>query len=354
MAGQPSSYSGKPPQQTRTTPSQYDYATLYEEWLLQAQQQQQNANDNNNNSYVSAMAMRAGRLGAMQCAIMDSATEKTDFLSGLLKRMELDEDLVVVDKNKKNNSHNQRMLPLPLATLEQNTSCKKKNNERNLASVADVDAFFEAYPECIRPGWEEYDDTSSSSSEEEELRPSRRKKRPLEKEKTPPAKLPEVAAPPHANYQSHSFSHLQQKPFGMESKHSNNYPQQQQQQQQPQPIYNATQTWEETHPQQEISAFQTAKEFAQSNGDYVPPPHRQQHQQRTSTNSVNEYHQYNPYQQQQPQEHEPPSNSPLVKPQGPLIRDSLKRKFQPPKRGAAAASNNSRGGEVRLPMIIHL
>jgi hypothetical protein len=357
-------------------PSQYEYATLYEEWLLQ-QKNAGNADTSSakNLNYASRLAARAGIMGAMQCAIMDKPpNETTDFLRGLLRRMDLED----------NDTMAAYCVPVD---PQQDERPRNKDTARQV--VVDVDTFFDTYPECIKEGWDTYVESESDSDDDtddeaEASQQTRRKKRPRSTETSLPAKLPDHVPPAPVNNpyqgskknlhqpQPESFpihDQIQNQPFLNSNQQHQNLPPFPYNNRQPTRQDNSsrmnysnnginsnpnnTQCWED-HCQKQ-NPFQTAREYAQATGDYAPPPLQQQQQQQNYQRSLNNHqtpyqksmnhnpYDNNPYQQQQePQEEDP--NSPLL--QGPIIRDSLKRKFQPPKRGASSASTSSRDSKT--------
>jgi SpoVK/Ycf46/Vps4 family AAA+-type ATPase len=164
--------------------SQADHAVQYEDWLLKYRNvtdrfndvsvsNQHQADENAQNALLgqlcaSAVAVRAGRMGSLQCAVQDAASNSTvdaDATRQLMyqARMQMERDATSTEQ--------MTALDTMIPTLKNNHT-----NRLPLQSVqVDVDAFFEEFPECIRSDW---NDPESESEGEEEEEDSRRKRRP--------------------------------------------------------------------------------------------------------------------------------------------------------------------------------
>ena len=185
----------------------------------------------------------------------------------------------------------------------------------------DVDAFFEAYPDCGTDENEDMGNLDEILVEDEDPPPPKRVA-------TAPAVVPTVALPPPPIAPPKPVG--PPPPVAPPARQSAN-----------------TASWDEWDLQQ--NPFQTAREMAGMPTNPPPPQqstnpyHQQQHP------SANPYQQPppNPYQQQHP--HANPYQQPTeaAPPPAPPIRDSLRRKFQPPKR--AAVSSNNQGGTAPKP-----
>lgn len=339
---------------------QYDYASLYEDWHIQEEKAANDITSTGSNVggegasvYAKALAARAGKIGTLQCAIQNkSPSENPRFLQALVERLELEDD-------------GRRPIPLPNYVVQPQQKLEHKPLGPAHVNVS-IDAFFEEYPECVRSDWDdigEEDSSSESSDEDDDVEKSRSKKRPLSAATTNifPTNVPnstqtsEVTAPPcilypsqnyckekHMNpaiHQSRSYpvQHVQHHPHN--SNQQPHLPPTNPRQQhsfpppfshnpvQPNSELNKRANYAPSHDNDDDgwddppNPFQTAREYAGVVGDQAAS---KQHQQR-----------YNPYRDQPQQEEEV-----VTLPQGPPIRESLKRKFQVPKLGAAQKNDS--------------
>lgn len=323
-----------------------NFATLYEELLLKygdAKERLKNCENDEENELVStALPTRAALGASLQCALMKE-TQNLEALAELWDQTmwETDGDAAaqVGPLLSLANAPNDGKVT---AMLQQAGKASYKNN-----GTANVDAFFEDYPECARQEWDDSDsDESDDELQEAKKMPANTENRtspqledmdvvvmekvvqPSQAEShfsytEPAAPVPAPMGAPQNPYLQQQNTHApqppprqpqyQQQPGG--TRH-NAWEQQQQQQQS-----NNSAAWDSFHSQQ--NPFQTAREFAQVGGDSGPSYH-----QGNDYQSMNQQQQqYNPYAKQQPPQ------EPQQQIRAPNIPDSLKRKFQPPKRG---------------------
>lgn len=192
----------------------------------------------------------------------------------------------------------------------------------------DVDAFFEEYPHCSRPNWEEdviYEDDDSTSDHDSvrilEPKPVAKATHvasPRQKANPPPTGNPGQFHNPYAVHAP------QQKP---DSSFSNIERQR---------GTSSSVSWEE---HESSNPFQTAREYAKIESKETgkaQPSRTQQHSESTGTqhNSM-----HNPYDKSVMVSSSPP-------PPMPIIRDSLKRKFRPPQKGTQSSSNTTNRGQT--------
>lgn len=336
------------------------YATLYEEWLLknsEAKERLKNGeiDETQAREFLSAaIAARTGLAGSLQCALMEKSHD-VEALTELWNQTiwESDEDAAAQVRS---------LLPLIQASNDykiQNEADAKDDDES-----ANVDSFFEDYPECVRQDWEESD---SDESDDEEVQEVQHQSKKVATSAAPAFDRPQPqSSPQHLDMEvvvekvqpSQAESHFSytepaptmaapQNPYMQQNSHqvvtSNAsqappMPMQQQQQRQTagaryntweQSNNNNTASWDDFRSQQ--NPFQTARELAQIGGDSEP-----QQQQGNNYQSMN-------HQQQQ---HNPYARPPQQEPQqvrAANIPDSLKRKFQPPKRGEPQQQRQNQG-----------
>jgi len=458
-------------------PSPYDYATLYEEWLLhhqklqeQQQKEEQSVNNNNTNClYARALVARAGRLGTLQCAIWDKPPSETDgFLRGILDCMELDDDGEFSNGEFRGGLNN---LLLPSyavdAAANSHSSVNVRQRQKQAAvqnmngatssidlALADVtvDAFFDEYPECVRLGWGAAQERDKDSDDDEDddgddgdcnvlignkhgyPEPQRKKQSVVATSSTSTISanttgaatcVPDARAfqksqqenqqtqqrpPMGASVSAESILYSQTKyedltnsdnetkdqntytynrtnnhaaasaetsqinpyrsvpqqhpdqnipPSQPKNPNANSYPIHNDHNQQKPMVTNTPQSWDDYTRAQ--NPFRTAREVANANRHQHNSHQQQQQQQQCHDNQNNnpycnnqQYSQYHHQQQHSyPRVEENEANSPIV--QGPVIRESLKRKFMPPtiKRGGTSTTGNSStngNGNVRQVM----
>lgn len=313
------------------------YNLLYEDWLLQSRRIDAEIarTDASDATRLQALAghslvARVGLLGTVQASGMD--------MSVCTSRME---------KEAAKETHQKAVRSLLTARMDAIIHCqqRRQSSMRRQATVReepDVEAFLEAYPECRKAEADESDDETSENGEE-----------------MVPTQHASVRAPvnvyPTMDYQSQQ--HQQQtvavttNPYHAQS---GQYPPQppphRQQHQQPPPTFapptthlhtktvSSASSWNDQQHGVGQNPFQTATEYARAGGGGEPLKEQQQH-------SRHVYPQP-PSQQQPQQQHYNPyaanhSNSPPPPP-APMIRESLKRKYQLPVRiGAGDASSSS-------------
>jgi hypothetical protein len=143
-------------------PSQADHAVNFEDLLLKYRkvlekfESNQNQQDENvlNKLTAAAVAARTARIGALQCALQDASSSNMEMgaLGQLMEhvQVEMERDATSIEQMKALDA----MIP------------KLNKNVPRLALQpvqVDVDAFFEDYPECIPPDWNQ----AESESEDE-------------------------------------------------------------------------------------------------------------------------------------------------------------------------------------------
>lgn len=413
-----------------TAVSQADHAVLYEDWLLKyrkvtdrfdedSKRNQQKEDGENvllGKLTAEAVAVRAGRMGDLQCAVKDAKADDVDAVRKLMNQvqMQVERDATSVEQMKALDT----MIPkfggtqrLPLQSVE-----------------VDVDGFFEEFPECVRSDWNDPESESEDDDDEDDddrkERDSKRKKRPRSadtnrQQDVPPPPQPETrempqqrpttAARPNpyaarprqetANLQQQnanqyntvdlsttttnrqnvptqtppfhqSYPDPQSRPVDLTTtttNHQNVPPPQTQpfRQSYPRPgpgpppsahqrrapppppppnpsMQGSRQAWDD---HQSKNPFQSAREYAwaedgaQKKENKGAPTNPQQHQYRQPPQQHQQQHQpqppggyHNPYANTAPGMDHNNNNPP---PDQPIIRDSLKRKFQIPKRGAS-------------------
>ncbi|CAB9526910.1 Fidgetin-like protein 1 [Seminavis robusta] len=303
--------------------SQYDFATMYEEWYLL----QQKVNDNNNDgpqSYFAALAARAGRMGNIQSAIMNKGpAENSGFLQGMLQMMQLEDE---------------PNLPAALVHVPVTPSAAESIQlDQNRRVEVDMDAFFQEYPECMRSKEEySYDDDDSddyhneSGSSEEEIIDLQPQKKVLKTTKeiaiqTDFQPTREDGATNSFLYSQQSNNPAVQQPPTKPERH-NPY-------KKPNSNSNDNAFYSLVPPtqfQQQQSApenpFVSAMEFAKTSGNTAQQNHTQQQQ--TAFQCA-------PADGAEMEESDNPISN------APNIRDSLRRKFQPPKMNAQSKGNTS-------------
>lgn len=344
-----------------------ELSSLYEACLLDYRKVSETPKENRNNADFCRQSLQARveLLGAVQCAAMEAGPDNRYLAQALLEQTtrDLDQDAASPEQVQ------------ALETLLPKMDAQVKRLPLQKVQV-DVDSFFQVYPECKRVDDSDESDSDSSEDEEEGSATRHRKKKPTvaaiggAKNDANGRPVPTAPSNPYAskknsdargqgatsnqsaidltedsaeatsaydpsfnpapahyhppNYQQPQRSAPPVQQQSWEGQQRMPPPAQQSwagQQPQPRMAPSAQQAWEDHNRKQ--NPFQTAREFAfagdQANSNDPAP------QQAMG---------YNPYAQQQP-------NSPP--PEQPIIRDSLKRKFQPPKRVAATSKS---GGEV--------
>jgi len=317
-----------------------DHATIYEDWLLRYRKIVES--DDNEVDVIQALTVRAGRLGALQ-----SADKEEPFVQELLEQVQLEMDQDVQHEMK----HWDKMV------------LQWKNNDKErlpLQEVSvDVDAFFEEYPQCIRADWSDEDSSDEEEEIDEKKETMRPRKKPNEKHPQPPTstfseqkmppqrsatapngnpyamnshqtrpKDPPPQQPPPSQQQTGAFQYTPVDLTGPD--HSQPAPRA------PPPVQYAPpsappavvvqqSSWDDRRNR---NPFQTAREYAWAGGnkDNNQLPQQQQGA-------------CNPYARAASLESPPPEQ--------PVIRESLKRKFQPPKRVASSEVRSTKYQIIR-------
>ena len=158
---------------SREQPRTISYATLYEEWLLKnskAKERLKRDEIDEEHAHEFLSAALAGRIGlgaSLQCALMNG-THDIEALTELWNQTlwEADEDAA---------SQATALLSL-LKPSNDNKGQAMKNAADNVEDIesANIDAFFDDYPECARQDWED-SDSDESDDEEEEVQPQSKK-----------------------------------------------------------------------------------------------------------------------------------------------------------------------------------
>jgi hypothetical protein len=325
--------SGASPSSTKTS-----YANLYEEWLLKyGQVKERLKNDENDESKAhellsAAIAARAGFAGGLQCALMEE-TGNVEALTELWNHTlwEIDRDAAA------------QVGPL-VSLAKASSDCKLSADvvDEEVAG-ADVDAFFDDYPECVRENWDESDTDEDESDEEiQQVQPYSKKMAAASE----PSRRSE-SYPQHQDMdvvvvekvQPAPTDHnplYQQAPTARAGAPRNPYMQQNRDDIAANPLHpkqhpanggkrdtrgqnssNNAASWDDFRSQQ--NPFQTAREYARISAENEPQGNERQPQP--------SYPQHNPY--NKPPEAQEPQQQQIG---GPHIPESLKRKFQPPKR----------------------
>lgn len=319
------------------------FATLYEEWLLKyGDVKERLKNDGNDETKVHALlsaatAARAGFTGGLQCALMEE-TDNDEALIELWNHTMWD-----IDRD-------------AAAQLGLLVSLAKASSDYNLCpdadeeASADVDAFFDDYPECVRKDLCELDSDEDESDEEmQEAQPSSKKMTASE-----PSRRPES----HPQHEDTDVVVEKVQPAPTDRN----------------PLYQRVSTAQTTAPRNPY--------FQENRDDFAAnPPHPQQHLanggkcdalgQRSNNTTWDDFRsQQNPFQtareyahaggenELQGKEYQPshPQHNPNHKPseaqepqqpqnRGPIIPESLKRKFQPPTRNAVNTQQRQTQGE---------
>jgi hypothetical protein len=165
---------------TMTTTTPIDYATQNEEWLAQYRHVQDSLDDDAGD-VAFALVTRAGRLGALQCALdgdNDDEDHETTLPSMIRTFLEQTQHEMDCDAA---SAQQLELLELLAPQAATTTTTKTTTTSQNAASQTtsctdvDVDAFFEEYPECTRSDWDQVCNNEVSDSEEdsdeEEVRP---------------------------------------------------------------------------------------------------------------------------------------------------------------------------------------
>jgi hypothetical protein len=340
-------------QQHQEKPSQYDFATLYEEWYMLQQQQRQrrqkhaksnkegNVSSNDSSlAYTAALASRAGRLGNIQAAILSKEpTENDGYLRALLEIMRLEEE---EDDNDP---------PFLSSSCLNGVQALNPSQATTALLEVDMDAFFEEYPECMKQK-EDYhnddnDEWESSCEEEDAPKQPQRKKISVatqtsatqDSQQQQPL-LEKKEAPGSFNHSQPRMDRQLMNPYS--SARPQNFPQ---------PAPDIQRHLTQRHPvkqtaitvanpvQQSVepsqNQFQTALEFASGGGETAPshPPQiQQQQQQQLHCHGYG----FDYLQGVEPPEEAGSPGAPAL-----AIRDSLKRKYQDPKIGVNPASLSS-------------
>jgi hypothetical protein len=346
---------------SRKQPRKVSYATLYEEWLLKnskvkEQLKSDEIDEARAHEFMSdALAARTGLGTSLQCALMNE-THDIEALTELWNQTlwETDEDAA---------SQVTHFLPL-FKSLNDNKGLKMKNAAEDIEDTksANIDAFFDDYPKCVRQDWED-SESDESDDDEERVQPQSKKMAtapasdersalPSTQQRSDLAVVVEKVQPSQA--ESH-FSYTEpapmaapQNPYGQQQPTFQAAPppplMHQQQRQQQQTVSSRYNTWEQNSNnaswddfRSQQNPFQTARELAQVGGDNNNS--QQQGNDYRSMNQQQQQQHHNPY-ARQPQQQEPQHI------RAPNIPDSLKRKFQPPKRGAENANQQQQNQTV--------
>lgn len=346
-----------------------DYESLNEELIAIYQ-----SNCKNSDGFADQILSRAARLGVLQAAMLDDSNASISPSIVSLLSQTVEEITIAATANAQ---ALENCLPAGQAP--------QKSSESREVSSLDLDAFFAEYPECMKvlPVTDPADDSDSDDSDVVQVvsAPRPRKNLKLPNPNQEP-KFPSIQPQKDSNQNSNMAAQQQQQqqqqnraisnpyqkrahpnngnssfdarpnPYAKSAAQSsafvytqdgqdqsniaarNNAPNrqlQQHHQQQPDVYGNpiANSSWD--NHQQQQNPFQTAREIAHSHGEndvqnHAPPP---------SNEGWNHYHDPN-HRYANPHNPYPPvpeEGEPLAR-RGPSIPDSLKRKFQPPKRVA--------------------
>ena len=209
-----------------------DYVSENEEWIaryrkLQNSLEQIKTNDESNHNdwlVAATLVTRAGRLGMLQCATRDQG-ENTPSIENLLDQTKHEMDLDAASP--KELLLLERLAAAAAAAPQNNhldVQSQTSNVKEDICTAVDVDAFFEEYPECVKPSWdnrsEEVMDSSSDDDSETEVVEQRPRKD--TKEESHPQQVIDVDESSNNRQRPHSLNPLAQA-------------QQQQQQQQQRP-----------------------------------------------------------------------------------------------------------------------
>eukprot|EP00980_Cylindrotheca_fusiformis_P017813 scaffold5631_cov117-Cylindrotheca_fusiformis.AAC.1 len=314
---------------------------------------------------VSALLVtRSGSLGSLQCALFEqyesNASVDTFFRQTL-------EDMTIEAAS---------TLPRlqPLTTPSQRRQ-QTSTDSRSQISSLDIDAFFEEYPECMKSNWDPIADIDSADDSDDD-QPNVEYARPQEqavcREAEPYLQKPLLAQQQNSNHQQpkstplptatanpyskivnsdqnrrttcedpnefqYTQEKLQQDSWTDASKSNTNRDSLPRRNPYDQTLQrNQSTSWENHESQQ--NPFQTAREFAQIGGQ--SKAHTAQPRLQDPSNhwdQSNDYRNENPY----ASEHRESSNTAPMH-GGPSIPDSLKRKFQLPKKGHDSGKQNSK------------
>ena len=318
---------------------------------------------NGDDSVSFQLITRAGRIGTLQCAAL-STKDNSHSIQALLRHTQEEMD---VDAGTSSRSL--------FRQLERNITSVPSKEKPTSATQLDVDAFFEEYPECQKQNWDDkdYQESSDDESEEEDenlikSRPNKDAKimqsDPFIPQQTINAQGNRLANPYHKAQTKHPVGPQRAVDLTRESNDAFRYTpaSQQQSQERAPPLghqFHPTNSGRNTLPdkrqahrntnyvapstntgqysswenhQNHQNPFQTAREMAQieepSNND-----------QKSSWNEQKVNNNRNPY-----VAHQPPSAEDTIIRGGPSIPESLKRKFQPPKR-VGESSKTTNGGK---------
>lgn len=314
------------------------YETLYEEWLMECGDAKEGieSNEKDEKALSAALGCRPNFAKTLHCATLNSR-QNVQELQELWNQTSRK-----IDGNVGNEIYS-------LASAENNREAVQSARAQ---STNAENAFFYDYAECIRQDFKESDSSTDDDSdlEEENVAPTPAKKRasPQQDEIVLVEKVVVAPSQAESHFSYTEPSQQQQHLAPMQPPPQNPYAQQQYNQLVPAPpppsyqqsnnanrynnnSVNNNAAWDSFRSQQ--NPFQTARELAQVGGNN---DHNME--------SRNEY-QHQPTQYQQQQQHNPYARQPQAPPQeqlrGPNIPDSLKRKFQPPKRGLENNQKNS-------------
>jgi hypothetical protein len=326
----------------REASKKVSYETLYEEWLLKSVKAKNGPRNDEIDEFVSTATCttaRAGLEASLQCALLDG-TDDIQALAELFNQTLWETDGEAAARV-------EILLPLLKASDDdKGTAMKNAADPLKDHGTADIDAFFDDHPKCVRQDWE---DSESDESDDEEVQPLSKKvatfvtstfERPAQP--SLPRHLDDEVLVEKVQQSQSDFSYTESAPVAAPQ---NPYAQQRNNfqsalppppmQQRKQATGSRYSTWEQSNNNNSYSwddfrsqqnPFQTARELAQAaGGGGVGGGENNDSPQGSDYRSMNQQHQHNPYARP------PQPESQQFRPQS--IPDSLKRKFQPPKRG---------------------
>jgi hypothetical protein len=215
-----------------------DYSTLNEEWLARYRDVTNSLEavpDDDQHAaslHAAALAVRAGRQGALQCAQMENKEDLT--IGQLLEHTQREMDQEAATSIQLKLVEKLASSRLEVVDVDNDDSLLSQQQQQDVD--VDADAFFDEYPECIRSDWDTVSQQVESDDDDEDENDSPPKAAPAIKDRrlspSPPSHgyVESNNAPPLGECTSASYKNQSTNPAVQNPIPRNPYQQQQQQQ----------------------------------------------------------------------------------------------------------------------------
>jgi hypothetical protein len=169
-----------------TTSTSTDYSTLNEEWLARyrdvtssLEAADADADDDDLHAallHAAALAVRAGRQGALYCAQLESKGKEDLAIGQLLQhtQREMDQEAATSTRLKlvEKQLASSRLIEVVDVDIDVDVdndgNSQQQQQQQDVDADVDVDAFFDEYPECIRSDWNQISQQVESDDNDED------------------------------------------------------------------------------------------------------------------------------------------------------------------------------------------